>query len=518
MRAGEVSIYCCGATVQSAPHLGHVRKEVNFDVLRRWLEASGYRVTMVTNVTDIDDKILAKSAEAGREWWEHAYLFENAFHRAFRALGVLPPTYEPRATGHVPEMIELIDVLIERGHAYAAEDGSGDIYFDVKSWPDYGWLSGMRVDEMTAAEDADPRGKRDPRDFALWKGSKPTDPASASWNTPWGRGRPGWHLECSAMAGKYLGDAFDIHGGGLDLRFPHHENEIAQSRAAGRPFAKYWMHNAWVTMAGEKMSKSLGNTADVLAAVAAYGGRAVRLYLAGPHYRSAIELSDASLTEAAAQLARIDSFLERAASALAERGTVAEPDDALRDPSTSSGNVTARATVAEPDEALRDPSTGSGSVSGSAGPSTGSGSVSGSAGPSTGSGSVASAIPRAFAAAMDDDLGTPQALAVLFGTVKEGNIALEAGEVEAAGRALAAVRSMLAVLGLDPAAPEWAGSVTSNDLEPVVDGLVAALLEQRGQARARKDWPAADAIRDRLAAIGLKITDTASGPRWSLEN
>jgi len=447
---GEVSIYCCGATVQSAPHLGHVRKEVNFDVLRRWLEVSGYRVTMLTNVTDIDDKILAKAEAAGRPWWAHAYLFEAAFHEAFRALGVRPPTYEPRATGHVPEMIELMATLIERGHAYAAEDGSGDVYFDVRSWPSYGELSGMKIDDMSPAEDADPRGKRDPRDFALWKGAKPGEPASASWDTPWGRGRPGWHLECSAMAGKYLGDAFDIHGGGIDLRFPHHENEIAQSKAAGRPFASYWMHNAWVTMAGEKMSKSLGNTADVLAAVAAHGGRAVRLYLAGPHYRSAIELSDASLAEAAAQLARIDGFLERV--------------KALKLP----------AETAE--------------------------------------------LPAEFVAAMNDDLGTSTALATVFNTVKQGNIALDAGDKPAAVTAYAQVLAMLDVFGLNPDAPEWAHETGAfSDLTPVVDGLVQALLDQRTQARARKDWAAADAIRDQLADLGLKVTDTPDGPRWSIE-
>jgi len=447
---GEVSIYCCGATVQSAPHLGHVRKEVNFDVLRRWLEVSGYQVTMLTNVTDIDDKILAKAEAAGRPWWAHAYLFEAAFHEAFRALGVRPPTYEPRATGHVPEMIELMATLIERGHAYAAEDDSGDVYFDVRSWPSYGELSGMKIDDMSPAEDADPRGKRDPRDFALWKGAKPGEPISASWDTPWGRGRPGWHLECSAMAGKYLGDAFDIHGGGIDLRFPHHENEIAQSKAAGRPFASYWLHNAWVTMAGEKMSKSLGNTADVLAAVAAHGGRAVRLYLAGPHYRSAIELSDASLTEAAAQLARIDGFLARV-------------------------------------KALR-------------------------------LSAAAAELPDEFVAAMNDDLGTPTALATVFNTVKQGNIALDAGDNPAAATAYAQVLAMLDVFGLNPEAPEWAHETdASNDLTPVVDGLVQALLDQRTQARARKDWTAADAIRDQLADLGLKVTDTPDGPRWSIE-
>ncbi|MFT3970909.1 MAG: cysteine--tRNA ligase [Micropruina sp.] len=456
LESGQVSIYVCGPTVQSAPHLGHMRSRVNFDVLRRWLEFTGHDVTLVVNVTDIDDKILAKSAEAGRPWWAHAYLFEAAFREAFEALGVQAPSYEPRATGHIPEMIELIGDLIERGHAYVASDDSADVYFDVRSWPEYGALTGQRVSDMAPAEDADPRGKRDPRDFALWKGYKPGEPETASWPSPWGRGRPGWHIECSAMAGKYLGDTFDIHGGGLDLRFPHHENELAQSQAAGRGFARYWMHNAWVTMAGEKMSKSLGNTADVAAAVAKYGGRAVRLWLAGPHYRSAIELSDASLAEAAAQLARIDSFLERAAATLPDEWIAYAPLDEI--------------------------------------------------GPE-------------FTAAMDDDLATPTALAVVFRTVKEGNVALDAGDHDAARAARLRVWLMLRVFGLDPAAPEWADvSDAGDDLKPVVDGLVGALLEQRAQARARKDWPAADAVRDTLTNLGLKVEDTPAGPRWSLEN
>ena len=455
---GRVSIYACGPTVQSAPHLGHVRKEVNFDVLRRWLEHSGLEVVFVANITDIDDKILIKSAEEGRPWWAHAYLFEGVFHDAFRALGVRPPTYEPRATGHDPEMVELIATLIERGHAYAADDATGDVYFDVRSWPSYGELSGMRVDEMSPAEDADQRGKRDARDFALWKGTKADDPESASWDTPWGRGRPGWHLECSAMAGKYLGDAFDIHGGGLDLRFPHHENELAQSRAAGRPFATYWMHNAWVTLAGEKMSKSLGNTADVQAAVAAYGGRAVRLYLAGPHYRSSIELSDASVAEAAAQLARIDSFLDRAGELVGRGGEAQEA-------------------------------------------------------------AAGSEAWVSFARAMDDDLGTPGALAVLFGAVREGNAALNDGDVARVARCLSEVHRMLDVFGLHPDAPEWATAHSaggSADLTPVVDTLVRTLLDQRAEARQRRDWAAADAIRDSLAEAGLKIEDTKDGARWSL--
>jgi len=261
--AGEVSVYHCGLTVQSAPHVGHIRKEVVFDVLRRWLTTKGFQVTVIANVTDIDDKILIKSADAGVPWWAHAYRFERELHDAYAALGCLSPTYEPRATGHITEMLELIEILLERGHAYVADDGSGDVYFDVRSWPAYGSLSRQRIEDMEPAADADPRGKRDPRDFALWKGHKPDEPETASWPAPWGRGRPGWHLECSAMAGKYLGDRFDIHGGGIDLRFPHHENELAQSTAAGRPFARYWMHNAWVTAAGEKMSKSLGNGALV---------------------------------------------------------------------------------------------------------------------------------------------------------------------------------------------------------------------------------------------------------------
>ena len=451
LEPGRVSIYVCGPTVQSAPHLGHMRSRVNFDVLRRWLAHTGHEVTLISNVTDIDDKILAKAEAAGRPWWAHAFIFEAAFDAAYRALGVPAATYEPRATGHIPEMIALIADLIERGHAYAAPDGSGDVYFDVASWPGYGSLTGQKVADMEPADDAEPRGKRDPRDFALWKGYKAGEPETASWQSPWGRGRPGWHIECSAMAGKYLGDSFDIHGGGLDLRFPHHENELAQSQAAGRPFARYWMHHAWVTMAGEKMSKSLGNTADVTAAVTAYGGRAVRLWLAGPHYRSAIELSEAALAEAAAQLARIDSFVDRAASVL---------------------------------------------------------------GAPTG----AADLPDAFVAAMNDDLGTPSALATLFTTVRDGNAALGAGDRAAAEQARASLLAMLHVFGLRADAPEWAGDAGADDLTPVVDGLVGALLEQRAQARARKDWPAADAVRDTLAGLGLKVEDTPNGPRWSLEN
>lgn len=311
---GEVGVYLCGATVQAPPHIGHIRSGVAFDVLWRWLEAGhGYRVTFIRNVTDIDDKILARSAEAGVPWWAWAFTHEQAFDAAYEALGVRRPTYEPRATGHVTEMLELVEVLLDRGHAYVADDGSGDVYFDIRSFPDYGALTHQRPDDMAPAEDADPRGKRDPRDFALWKGWKAGEPASASWPTPYGRGRPGWHLECSAMARKYLGDSFDIHAGGVDLRFPHHENEQAQSRAAGLGFARYWLHNAWVTIGGEKMSKSLGNTLVVSEILTRTRPLALRYYLGQAHYRSTVEYTPESLREAEAAVARIEGFLDRAA-------------------------------------------------------------------------------------------------------------------------------------------------------------------------------------------------------------
>jgi cysteinyl-tRNA synthetase len=441
---GKVSIYHCGLTVQSGPHLGHIRKEVVFDILRRWLTWCGYQVTVIANITDIDDKILIKSAEAGTPWFAHAYRFERELHDAYAALGCLPPTYEPRATGHIPEMIEMIKILIERGHAYQAPDSSGDVYFDVKSWPAYGSLSHQNIDDMEPAADSDPRGKRDPRDFALWKGHKDTEPETASWPTPWGRGRPGWHLECSAMAGKYLGDEFDIHGGGLDLRFPHHENELAQSRAAGQRFARYWMHNALVTAAGEKMSKSLGNSALVSEVIKRFPARAVRLYLSQPHYRSPIEYSDAAIAESVAALERIDNFVRRAADVV---------------------------------------------------------------------GVVAERVPQEFAAAMNDDLGTPAAVAVLHNAVREGNQALEAGETDLVATRLAAVMGMLAILGLDATSGAWERNV-DQQLTAVVDGLVTELLKHREAARERKDFAAADAIRDSLAALGVEVLDTPQGPRW----
>ena len=444
---GRASLYLCGATVQAAPHVGHIRSGVNFDVLGRWLRASGYDVTFCRNVTDIDDKIIAKGEAEGRAWWAVATEFEREFAWAYDVLGCTRPTVEPRATGHVPEMIELMATLIEGGHAYAVD---GDVYFDVRSFPDYGALSGQRPDEMQAAGDSvgDTR-KKDPRDFALWKSAKPEEP---SWPTPWGDGRPGWHLECSAMAGKYLGPAFDIHGGGLDLIFPHHENEIAQSKAHGDPFAQYWLHNAWVTTSGEKMSKSLGNSLLVRQVVQRVRPIELRYYLVSAHYRSMIEFSFEALEENAVSFRRVEGFLARAWDSA--------PTDV----------------------------------------------------------EFELARPAAFDTAMDDDLGVPQALAVVHDTVRAGNAALAAGDVTGAARIAASVQAMLDVLGVDPYAEPWAGSEGSDEerLRAAVDHLVAGLLAERAEARAAADWARADAIRDRLGNAGIVVDDTSGGSRWSL--
>jgi cysteinyl-tRNA synthetase len=445
IQPGKVSIYLCGATVQSAPHIGHIRSEVNFDILSRWLAYRGLAVTFVRNVTDIDDKILKKAAEQGVEFWRIAQANERAFTAAYDGLGCLPPSIEPRATGHVPEMVELMRDLIIGGHAYAA---GGDVYFDVRSFPEYGALSNQKVTDMWSADDADPKNaKRDPRDFTLWKGAKQGEPY---WDTPWGPGRPGWHQECSAMARRYLGERFDIHGGGIDLIFPHHENEIAQSKARGDGFAQYWMHNAWVTMAGEKMSKSLGNSLLVADMMKRHRPIVLRYYLGTPHYRSMIEYSEAALEEAATAFARIEQFITRAV----ELAGATEP----------------------------------------------------------------TTVPEDFAAALDDDLGVPQAVAVLHQTVRSGNTALAAGDKEGAQARLGEVRAMLGVLGMDPLAEPWAATESgrATDLRRVVDSLVAVALEQREAARARKDFAAADAIRGQLAAIGVTIEDTPGGPRWTL--
>lgn len=443
LQPGRASIYLCGATVQAPPHVGHIRSGLAFDILRRWLIASGYDVTFVRNVTDIDDKILARGAEEDVPFWQVAMRNERAFTSAYDVLGCLPPTYEPRATGHVPEMIDLMQRLIDTGHAYAAD---GDVYFDVRSFADYGALSGQRLDDMQPAADSDASIKRDPRDFALWKSGKPGEPM---WQTPWGPGRPGWHLECSAMASRYLGPAFDIHGGGMDLLFPHHENEIAQSKSAGDDFAQYWMHNAWVTTSGEKMSKSLGNSLLVSEVVKRVRPVELRYYLGSAHYRSMLEFSDEALAEAAAGYRRIEGFIRRA------------------------------------EEGLGD-------------------------GPSSVD------LPSAFVESMNDDLGVPQALAVIHDTVRVGNAALADGDMDVARRSRDAVVAMLDVLGLNPYAEPWADQSDDGAARRALGPLVDVVLAQREAARERRDFTVADALRDGLAASGIAVEDTPTGPRWSL--
>ncbi|SDX08395.1 cysteinyl-tRNA synthetase [Arthrobacter sp. yr096] len=461
---GKASVYYCGATVQGMPHVGHVRSAIVFDQLTRWLEFRGLRVTVVRNVTDIDDKILAKSAQSfgpdwdaepsarhAEEWWALAYRYEQEFENAYESLGVQRPTYEPRATGHIPEMHALIQRLIDRGHAYPALDDSGDVYFDVRSWNKYGSLTRQNIDDMQGAPDADPRGKRDPRDFALWKGFKDGEPVTAKWESPWGAGRPGWHLECSAMVTKYLGPRFDIHGGGLDLRFPHHENEMAQSQAAGDGFANFWMHNGMVTYEGEKMSKSIGNTVSPAEMLELASPRVVRYYLGQAHYRSILDYRPTSLQEAAAAVERVDGFIHKASSKVG----------------TGASDVSPQANM-----------------------------------------------PAAFIAAMDDDLNVPQALGVLHDTVRAGNTALASGDVDAAKAALYSVLSMTEVLGLDSVKrPE---AVQGRE-HVALEVLVEAQLEARATARANKDWAASDAIRDTLAAAGVVVEDGADGATWSLK-
>ena len=443
LEPGRVSIYLCGATVQAPPHVGHIRSGLVFDILQRWLVRSGFDVTFVRNVTDIDDKIITRGAEEGVPFWQIAMRNERAFAWAYDVLGCLPPTYEPRATGHVPEMIEMMQRLIDSEHAYAAD---GDVYFDVRSFADYGALSGQRLDDMQPATDSDLDAKRDQRDFALWKGAKPGEP---QWATPWGPGRPGWHLECSAMAGRYLGSTFDIHGGGIDLLFPHHENEIAQSKAAGDEFARYWMHNAWVTTSGEKMSKSLGNSLLVSEVVQRVRPVELRYYLGSAHYRSMLEFSDEAMAEAASAYRRIEGFCRRAAEELGD----ADPT---------------------------------------------------------------SPLPEPFVAAMNDDLGVPQALAVIHDTVREGNSALASGDNTVARSAFDAVVAMTDVLGLNPFAPQWSEGGDDGAARRALGPLVEVVLAQRQAARERKDFIVADALRDGLASSGIVVEDTASGPRWSL--
>ena len=437
IKKGEVGIYLCGATVQAPPHIGHIRSGVNFDILRRWLIASGFNVTFVRNVTDIDDKILHKAVHEEIPWWQVAMKYERAFTEAYDALNVLPPSYEPRATGHITQMVELMQKLIDNGSAYAP--GNGDVYLEVRKLKEYLTLSNQKLDDLLSSDDSDSKYKKDPRDFTLWKAAKEGDP---SWPTPWGLGRPGWHLECSAMAHAYLGEAFDIHGGGLDLIFPHHENEIAQSNAAGFKFANTWMHNAWVTTSGEKMSKSLGNSLQVVEILKKVRGIELRWYLGSAHYRSMLEFSFEALNESATAFKRIEAFLSRAESILGKAPEILIADE--------------------------------------------------------------------FASAMNDDLAVPLGLAFISESMRIGNTAGEDKKVLA--KTSGEIRGALSILGCDPKDAAFASS-KSNDL--AMDGLIKLALEQREAARGRKDFTAADQIRDQIAALGITVEDTSNGPRWS---
>lgn len=501
IKPGEVGMYVCGATVQSSPHIGHIRAAVAFDIVRRWFLKLGYQVTFVRNVTDIDDKILDKAAAAGQQWWARAYYYEREFTQAYADLGVLPPTVEPRATGHMADMIDMIQRIIDNGHAYVVRDENGEptgnVYFDVASWPHYGELTHQKQTAVAdaASEVSDAMGpsvdnagddkynpvdpadaspdKHDPRDFALWKAPKDSDPLDARWNTPFGMGRPGWHIECSAMSHRYLKDGFDIHGGGLDLRFPHHENEMAQTRAAGYDSAARWMHSAWVTAKGEKMSKSLGNGLSVPAVLAENSAWVVRYALGGVQYRSMLEWSDQTLAEAQSAYERVSNFIERAGIAVGEQPTCAE-------------------VVSVP----------------------------------------ADDLPADFVAAMNDDINVSGATAAIFTAIRSGNTLLskladhaDSAEAKAEVRtALLNVRAMLDTLGLDPLAEPWAnggaaggaGEGESSEHD-ALDVLIAEQLQARAEARKAKDFAKADAIRDALNAAGIAIEDGPQGSTWSLQ-
>lgn len=503
LKPGEVGIYVCGATVQSSPHIGHIRAAVAFDIVRRWFLKLGYKVTFVRNVTDIDDKILVKAAAAGQRWWARAYYYEREFTEAYNTLGVLPPTVEPRATGHMSDMIDLIQRILDNGHGYVVTDAdgkpTGNVYFDVASWPHYGELTHQKqtseVDEAAAVADrmgpsvdatgadkynpVDPADaspdKHDPRDFALWKAPKDTDPEDARWSTPFGVGRPGWHIECSAMSHRYLGDGFDIHGGGLDLRFPHHENEMAQTRAAGYPSAARWMHSAWVTAKGEKMSKSLGTGLSVPSVLTEHSAWVVRYALGSVQYRSMLEWSDQALVEAQAAYDRVSNFIERAGVALGgqpsrEEVTAVSADD----------------------------------------------------------------LPADFVAAMNDDVNVSGATAAIFTAIRSGNTLLsqladradsETAKAEVR-EALLAVRAMLDTLGLDPLAEPWvsagaAGGAADGTAESpehaALEALIAEQLNARAEARKAKDFAKADQIRDALTEAGIAIEDGPQGSTWSLK-
>jgi len=455
LRSGQVGIYLCGPTVQSAPHLGHLRSALVYDQLRKWLEANGHKVTLIRNVTDIDDKVLQNAEAEKRNWWELAFQYEQEFAASYRALRIDAPSYEPRATANILEMIELISLLIEKGHAYQVESSS-DVYFSASSWKEYGELTRQKADDLIDDEEAKFKGKKDPRDFALWKGHKPNEPEDAAWNSPFGRGRPGWHIECSAMSVKYLGTSFDIHGGGLDLRFPHHENELAQSRAAGHEFASYWLHNGLVNVAGQKMSKSLGNSILVSDVLTDSNALALRYYLGSAHYRSVLDYNEGVLEEAEVAIERIATFMQRAKRRL-------EDTKFFDQLNLQEANY-----------------------------------------------------PEKFIEAMNDDLNIPAALAVLHESVRAGNSSLDEELLKEAAESYAEVLSMVRVLDINPEDEFWQLSGSAQESMMALDGLVRSLIDQRNQARDNKDFETSDRIRDQLKAVGVVLEDSADQTHWSL--
>ena len=455
LRSGQVGIYLCGPTVQSAPHLGHLRSALVYDQLKKWLEANGHKVTLIRNVTDIDDKVLQNAEAEKRNWWELAFQYEQEFAASYRALRIDSPSYEPRATANILEMIELISLLIEKGHAYQVESSS-DVYFSASSWKEYGELTRQKADDLIDDEEAKFKGKKDPRDFALWKGHKPNEPEDAAWNSPFGRGRPGWHIECSAMSVKYLGTSFDIHGGGLDLRFPHHENELAQSRAAGHEFASYWLHNGLVNVAGQKMSKSLGNSILVSDVLTDSNALALRYYLGSAHYRSVLDYNEGVLEEAEVAIERIATFMQRAKRRL-------EDTKFFDQLNLQEANY-----------------------------------------------------PEKFIEAMNDDLNIPAALAVLHESVRAGNSSLDEELLKEAAESYAEVLSMVRVLDINPEDEFWQLAGSAQESMMALDGLVRSLIDQRNQARDNKDFETSDRIRDQLKAVGVVLEDSADQTHWSL--
>jgi cysteinyl-tRNA synthetase len=456
LQSGKVGMYVCGVTVYDRSHIGHARALVCFDVIYRYLRFLGYAVTFVRNFTDVDDKIIQRGLESGRTAQEVSEANIAGFYEDMRLLGCARPQVEPKATEHVAEMIELIRRLEDKGLAYAAQ---GDVYFAVDRLPSYGQLSGRRLEDMMAGARIEVGDlKRHPMDFALWKASKPGEPA---WDSPWGRGRPGWHIECSAMASKYLGQPFDIHGGGNDLIFPHHENEIAQSEGAmGCALARYWLHNGMVNFGTEKMSKSLGNVWAVADAARHASGEALRLLVLGTHYRGPLEFQPERLLEAQRTLDRLYESLARADEAIERQGAV-------------------------PDEAAR------------------------------------AAVLAEFGAGMNDDFNTARGLATLFDGLRTLNRHIDAGEwALAAGvrAALAAIAEVLGVGGADARAYLEGRRERGLAQRALTPAEVESLIAQRAAARQAKDFTRADAIRRELKAKGVVLEDTPAGTTWKFES